>query len=158
MSSPASEESADEDIDLGEMTASIGFLLRMAQVQAFDAFYDQLAQFGIKPGEFTVLWIIGLNPEQRQGTIARKLAIKPAHMTKLIQRQVKAGYVNRSVLEGDRRSVRLSLTQEGADFVAKYKNDFLGYHQTERDRLSEVESEHLCRLLRKFAAAGHREN
>jgi DNA-binding MarR family transcriptional regulator len=139
-----------EKIDLGEFSSSLGFLLRIAQVQVFNALFETLAQVNVKPGEFTVLWVIGLNPQLRQGSLAQRLEIKPAHMTKLVQRLVQAGYVIRSTPEDDRRSVRLSLTNNGRALLAQHKADFLDLHKQERGNLSASESKQLCNLLRKF--------
>lgn len=144
--------SADEDsVELGEITGSLGFLLRMAQLKAFDFYFATLDGEGLRPGEFTVLWVIALNPGFRQGTIANRLQIKPAHMTKLVARLSAQGLLEREVPEDDRRSVRLSLTREGEDFVARYRDKFLYLHLKERSDLSEDEAATLIRLLRRYA-------
>ena len=68
-------------------------------IALFEIFFEKLAHHGLKPGEFTMLWLIGLNPDTRQGDIARRIRIKPAHMTKLVGRAVDAGLVTRIVPE-----------------------------------------------------------
>lgn len=144
-------ETLDDDrVELGEITGSLGFLLRMAQLHAFDYFFQTLGEYDLRPGEFTVLWVIGLNPGLRQGTIARRLNIKAAHMTKLVQRLVNAGWVNRTVPEDDRRSVRLTLTADGEAFVARYRDRFLHAHLAERSNLTGEEAETLIALLRRY--------
>ncbi|MDF0602540.1 MarR family transcriptional regulator [Psychromarinibacter sp. C21-152] len=157
MPAAAVELSDDETLEFGELMRSPGFLLRLAQVQSFDLFFDRLAKHGLKPGEFTVLWVIGLNPGLRQGVAARKLRIKPAHMTKLVQRMVTGGYVERTVPDTDRRSVRLQLTQKGEAFVAKHRAAFLEFHEAERLDLSEDEFDTLMRLLAKLTGIEGRE-
>lgn len=137
-------------IKLGELSLSVGFLLRLAQVQVFDLFNETLAAHGIRPGEFTVLWVVGLNPGMRQGEIAEALRIKPAHMTKLVQRMVREGYVKRSVPRDDRRAIALELTTSGAGFVAAHRQDFLAFQQKERGGLSAGENDELLALLRKL--------
>lgn len=141
----------DEHVELGEITGSLGFLLRMAQLKAFNYFYHTLKGHGLKPGEFTVIWVIGLNPGLRQGTIARCLHIKPAHMTKLVARLVEQGLVQRTVPADDRRSVRIALTAEGEAFVARYRDRFLELHITERSDLNPDEAATLLALLRRYA-------
>jgi len=149
--SPLDLDLIDDDVvDLGELGASLGFLIRIAQVQSFEAFYKALEKHGLKPGEFTVLWVIGLNPGLRQGAVGRRLSIKPAHMTKLVQRMVSAGYVKRTVPANDRRSVRLTLTPSGEAFVAKNRKELLNRHKAERSALSDAEFAQLVRLLRKL--------
>jgi DNA-binding MarR family transcriptional regulator len=139
-----------DDIAFGEIGTSLGFLLRLAQVRAFDGFFNSLGQLGLKPGEFTVLWVIGLNPQVKQGVIARKLRIKPAHMTKLVQRAVDAELVKRTVPDDDRRSVHLSLTTQGESFIAENKPAFLNVVASENTTLEDEEFEMLVHLLRKL--------
>lgn len=141
----------EDDVELGEITGSIGFLLRMAQLKAFDYFFQTLEGHDLKPGEFTVLWVIGLNPGLRQGTIARRLHIKPAHMTKLVQRLVNAGWITRTIPEDDRRSVRIALTEEGTAFVDRYREKFLHVHLAERSDLTGDEARTLIALLRRYS-------
>jgi len=147
----AAEHLDEEDVDLGELGSSLGFLLRISQLKAFEGFYEALKDFDFAPGEYTVLWVIALNPGLRQGTIARRLNIKPAHMTKLVQRMVTAGYVLRNIPEDDRRSVHLSLTEAGAETVARTREAFLHHRLTERGALDADEAEQLIALLRKYA-------
>lgn len=150
MSKLAGDTLEAEKIELGEITSSLGFLLRVAQLQAFDAFFKALPHKGLKPGEFTVLWLIGLNPGLRQGAVARELNIKPAHMTKLVQRLSDAGYVERKIPEDDRRSVRLVLTEAGHGFVEKNRDVFLDLNGAERAKLTSAEADQLVGLLRRY--------
>ena len=138
-----------DEISLGELTGALGFLLRMAQVRVFSGFFRKLGDQGLKPGEYSVLYVIGENPGQQQGAIARKLQIKPAHMTKLVQRMVDAGLVERAVDSDDRRSVRLSLTDQGAGFVARHKDAVINLDEGRELGLSAGEYETLMGLLRK---------
>lgn len=140
----------DDAIEFGEIGASLGLLLRLAQVRVFNAFFQSLARYGLKPGEFTLLWLIGMNSGVRQGALARRLLIKPAHMTKLVQRAVDAGHIEREIPPDDRRSVRLSLTSAGERFVAEKKPEFLNFIAKEKTHLSDAEFAQLIRLLRKF--------
>lgn len=147
---PAAPDPA-EHVDLGDMPRSVGFMLRMAQVACFDAFYKSLADETVKPGGMTVLWVIGLNPGIRQGTLARTLRIKPAHMTKLVQRHVEAGFVDRTVPDSDRRAIQLSLTKAGRAYCDA--NAAALDAETEADRLglSKPETAQLLALLDKLA-------
>lgn len=146
----AADVGSEEEVDLGELSESIGFLLRLAQIEIYDAFYGELGDRGLKPGEFAVLTVIGLNPGLRQGTIARRLKILPAHMTKLVQRLARDGYVDRVVPPDDRRSVRLSLTGKGQAFVEDNRGALLARHAAERAPLSDDEYRMLLGLLKKL--------
>jgi DNA-binding MarR family transcriptional regulator len=140
-----------EAVELGALNDSLGLLIRLAQVRIYEQFFATFAGTPVKPGEFTVLWAIQLNPGVPQGALARVLAIKPAHMTKLVQRLVEAGQVAREVPEADRRSVHLTLTEAGQAHLDRHRATFLAVHAAERVGLTDAENAELLRLLGKLA-------
>lgn len=142
---------ADDGVNLGALYHSLGFLLRLAQVRVYDRFFASFADTPVKPGEFTVLWVIDLNPGVKQGSLARVLTIKPAHMTKLVARLVDGGLVERRVPDADRRSVHLTLTVAGRAHLDRHRDRFLAVHAAERMGLSDDENADLLRLLAKLA-------
>lgn len=139
-----------ESVDLGDLAHSVGFLLRIAQVQIFAAYFRRFGKYDIKPAELSVLWLLHRNPGVRQGEIARSLSIKPAHMTKLIQRLALLELVERHVPESDRRVVDLRLSAKGAEFVRAQEEDFIHLHLREKNDLTGAELADLTHLLRRF--------
>ena len=137
-------------VRLTELGHSLGFMLRLAQVKTFDQFYERLAQHGLKPGQFSVLWVVYENPGIRQGLVARTLRIKPAHMTTLVRRMEADRLIMRRIPDDDRRAVELTLTRAGRDFVAEHKAQFLGYWRKESGPLDADEMNQLLALLRKY--------
>ena len=142
--------SVTERLDLGQLGQSLGFALRLSQLAVFGEFYAALGQFGMKPGEFSILYLLSRNPDARQGEIAERLAIKRAHMTKLVRSFEERGLVSRRVPDDDRRAVLLRLTGAGEAFVADHADAFFGYH-ADAGRLTPPERAELLRLLRKFS-------
>lgn len=140
----------EETVDLGDLPRSVGFMLRMTQVRAYAQFFRAFADTDVRPGEFTVLWVLQHNPGLRQGTLARTLFIKPAHMTKLVQRLVDEGFVTRNVPPEDRRSVCLTLTDSGAAHVALHQDRFNAVHTPGRVGLNDREYAQLLTLLGKM--------
>lgn len=140
-----------DDVDLGALSESIGFLLRLAQVRLFGQFFETFEGTDVRPGEITVLWVIDINPRVRQGTLASTLHIKPAHMTKLVQRMVRDGLVRREVPPSDRRSVYLELTPAGKAYLEGHRPAFLRVHTAERLGISPDEYATLLTLIRKIA-------
>lgn len=140
----------EDPVDLGDLPRSVGFLLRMTQVRAYAQFFRAFADTDVRPGEFTVLWVLAHNPGLRQGSLARTLMIKPAHMTKLVQRLVDEGFVTRTIPPEDRRSVCLTLTEAGEAHVAGHKPRFLSVHTPDQVGLNEREYAQLLTLLSKM--------
>jgi DNA-binding MarR family transcriptional regulator len=143
-----------EAVDLGPLSDSLGFLLRMAQLQSFEHFFAELRDFELKPGEFSVLTLIMQNPGIRQGLLAQRLMIKRAHMTKLIRSLEATGYVERTIPDEDRRSVRLTLTPRGRDTVRRHWTRFDDYEKSHLGPLAETEKRELVRLLKTFVGLG----
>jgi DNA-binding MarR family transcriptional regulator len=141
-------------IDLGPLVSSLGFLFRMGQVEVFDLFYETLGKLGLKPGEFSVLWVVYLNPGVRQGAVAETLRIKPAHMTKLVRSFEEDGLLDRHIPEADRRGIELRLTPTGESFVKDYAEEFFTYAESETSRLTPSEARQLIALLQKFTRLG----
>jgi DNA-binding MarR family transcriptional regulator len=138
------------DVRLGAMTGSLGFLLRLAQLASFREFFEDLGGYGVRPGEITVLMLIGENPGIRQGVLARRLMIKRAHMTKMVRAMEEAGLVTRTVPEDDRRSVELRLSDRGRARIGALGAPFLAHEMRAARGLTAREEAELKRLLRKY--------
>lgn len=143
-------QSTDEAVSLGELEGSLGFLLRIAQVHAFQRFYEAFGEGGLRPGEFSVMWVIRRNPGIRQGLLADTLEIKPAQMTKMIRRLEEQGHVKRVIPDNDRRSVQLYLSSSGEAFTEAHRAAFFTHDDHHHLQLTERESDQLARLLRRY--------
>jgi DNA-binding MarR family transcriptional regulator len=145
---------ASDEIDFGPLGSSIGFLVRIAQLKVFEKFYAEVGDRGLKPGEFSVLWILYCNPGIRQGVLAQRLLIKRAHMTKLIRAFELRGFVSRHIPDDDRRAVELTLTRAGQDFVEANRDAFFAIARTPLQRLTAAEQDQLRRLLQRLVGIG----
>src|SRR3712207_9375860 len=63
---------------------SPSFLVRLAQLRAFDEFHQQFAGLGVTPAGFSVLTLIVANPGVRPGAIAEELRVKPSNVAALV--------------------------------------------------------------------------
>ncbi|WP_425098790.1 MarR family winged helix-turn-helix transcriptional regulator [Tropicibacter sp. S64] len=140
----------DEAIDFGPLAGSLGFLLRLSQLQSFANFFHEMDGFNVRPGEISVLMLMAQNPGVRQGVLARALHIKRAHMTKMIRAMETAGIVTRTVPEDDRRSVELWLTDKGRKRLMAMQQPFLSHETRNTTGLTDAEEAQLKALLRKY--------
>lgn len=140
----------DEDIDFGPLGGSLGFLLRLAQLQSFASFFREMDGHDIRPGEISVLMLLAQNPGVRQGVLARALHIKRAHMTKMVRAMEGTDLLTRTVPEDDRRSVELWLTEKGKARLKAMQAPFLAHERLASTPLSDAEEAQLKALLRKF--------
>src|SRR5512134_1576049 len=93
---------------------SPAFLVRLAQLRAFDEFHRNFAGLGVTPAGFSVLALIAANPNIRPGAIAEELRVKPSNVAALVNGLVAAGLVQRTVDEAELRANCLRLTVDGA--------------------------------------------
>ena len=144
------EPQAADDLAFEALAGSLGLLLRLAQLTSFRDFFDDLGPLGVRPGEASVLMLIGSNPGVRQGVLAKRLMVKRAHMAKMMAAMERAGLVARRVPADDRRAVELRLTPKGAAEVARIRAPFLAHEARATGPLTAREAETLRRLLRKY--------
>lgn len=140
----------DAPLDYGALGESLGFLLRLAQLRSFAAFYKDMGEIGIRPGEMTMLFVLSENPGVRQGVLAKALRIKRAHMTKMVHGMEAEGLITRTVPEDDKRSVELWLTDAGRARVDAVRPAFAAHEARPAGDLKGGEAEELKRLLRRF--------
>ena len=137
-------------VRLGGLETSIGLHLRLAQLRAYDRFFDAFQGVDLRPGEYSVLWLIHQNPGVRQGQLAERLEIKAAQMTKMIRRFEDQGHVRRAIPDEDRRAVCLFLTEGGSAFTLRHRAAFFGHDTHHYHGLSEAEVGQLIQLLTKY--------
>jgi DNA-binding MarR family transcriptional regulator len=139
-----------DEVDLSGLTGSLGFLIRLAQVQVYEFFFDDLAEYGLRPAEFSALWVIHRNPGIRQGLLAQSLRIKRANMAKMIRGFEERGFVARAVPDDDRRGIELRLSAAGERFVRRHAPIFYAHDRRRPSPLDAHEEAALAALLRKF--------
>jgi DNA-binding MarR family transcriptional regulator len=139
-----------DQVEIGELSQSVGFLLRLAQLRAFADFFSDNGPRDLKPGEFTVLWVISRNPGIRQSVLGQRLMIKRAHMTKLIRAMEDQGFVSRRIPDCDRRAVELTLTPLGESAAERASIPFFDYEQRAGAPLDHEERAELISLLKKY--------
>ena len=144
------EIAREEEVDMRDLCESIGFLTRLAQIHTYEIFFEELGEYGLRPGEFSTLLLINRNPRIRQGVVAQTLRIKPAHMTKLVRAFENRGLVNRIIPDHDRRSVELVTTEAGREFIETHRKAFDRHEMRLPAALNAAEQEMLKQLLRKY--------
>lgn len=148
MSTPLAE--AVRAVEIGPLRQSLGFLLRLAQIERFERFYAAFAGMGLSPGAFTALLVVQRNPGIRQGHLGKSLQIKPANLTKMIRNFEDRGLIARSIPDDDRRAVELALTGKGQELVLDSLPRFKQHESEIPDRLTPGEHRELMRLLCKM--------
>lgn len=139
------------DVSLGNLEQSGGFLLRIAQLSAFERFFTVFGESEIRISEFTVLLALSENPGIRQGVLADVLKIKWSNMTKLVRALEERGLIARHIPHDDRRSVVLSVTEAGRQQIDASADKMYRSDRAALSMLSDEEHTQLIVLSRKIA-------
>jgi len=145
-------------LQFGPLENSAGFVLRIAQLTAFERIFSIMPPETIKMSEFTILLAVAENPGVRQGVLADVLKIKWPNMTKLVRELEERGLLTRRVPPNDRRSVELHITKPGQAEVDKASALFSRLDRTTFDVLDDDEHAQFLYLLRKMLGWAPPEN
>ena len=150
MPRPVVGEDSATPVDFGLMAQGLGFLMKVGHMVAAERNDRHFREADLAPSFYTILKFLQTNPGLRQGHLAQALRIKPAMMTKLIRDFESAGWVNRTVPDGDRRTVILRLTPAGEARVQAADSHFSRAMLAEHGPLAAAEVNELRRLLHKY--------
>jgi DNA-binding MarR family transcriptional regulator len=127
--------------ELGDLGQQVGYLLRRAQLAVFADFSARQRGPVVRPGEYSVLAVIGRNPGLSQSQLCAALGIKRANLVAVIDHLESLGLARRDLSATDRRSNRLQLTVAG---------------QRALQTAVETQAKQEARITRLLGAAGRR--
>jgi len=129
---------------------SPAFLIRLAQLRAFDEFHRNFAGLGVTPAGFSVLALIAANPGVRPGAIAEELRVKPSNVAALVNSLVSARLVERTADESELRANQLHTTAAGAKAWREMERTHRDTDARFVEALNAAERKQLVALLRKL--------
>lgn len=137
-------------VDYTLMDTFAGHLVRVVQVRLFQLYYKGIGHLGVSPGAFAVLAAIRSNPGISHGALAATLAAHGPNITKLVDRLVRQGWVERRRLAGDRRATGHFLTARGQQKADATLKAGLAHDKRATSPLTRAERNTLLRLLAKL--------
>jgi DNA-binding MarR family transcriptional regulator len=138
-------------VDFGPLAGFAGFMLRLVQVQIYEAFFRDFRGQEITPGQIGILIAIGRNPGIAQGVLAEALRIKRSNMAKVMRVLEREGTIERRVRANDQRVVELRLTRTGRTLVERMVPELVVSDRGATAMLSERERATLLSLLARIA-------
>lgn len=108
-------------VDYGGLPQSSGYMLRRAQLAAFQHFMRAFAEVDIRPAQFAVLTIIERNPGLKQSQVSAALGIKRTNLVALLDALEDRGLAKRAPVAADRRSYALHLTEAGTALMKRLR-------------------------------------
>jgi DNA-binding MarR family transcriptional regulator len=132
----------------------VGFELRRAYVWSSRLFSELLSGAAIKPGQYSLLFMIDQHPGETLGFLADRLALDPANLAPLLNDLERNGYIERVVHEKDRRARAIRLKPLGRKMLAKAHRAIAAHEARLTDGFTEDERTELLTLLRRVAQNG----
>jgi DNA-binding MarR family transcriptional regulator len=138
--------------EMPTLAESVGFLVRVVQLQSFQLYYRKFEPSGISIGALTILGAIHANPGVRHGVLADALMVKRPNFTKVVNRLEETGLITREALASDKRSTTLHVTKKGLRKLNQMRAAIIRYHEEVASVLAPDERKILVTLLRKLSA------
>jgi DNA-binding MarR family transcriptional regulator len=108
-------------VALGDLSQSLGYRIRRAQLWVFRNVSQRLAPFDVSPAQFSVLSVIEANPGVNQLAIAQVLSIERAGLGRMVDQLERRRLVARAASSINRRYYVLYLSREGAELLARLR-------------------------------------
>jgi len=141
-------------VDYGELTDSIGFQLRRAQLAAFGELIETLSPLELRPAQFSVLVLIAANPDLPQSNLSAALGIQRPNFVAMLDELEARGLTKRCVSATDRRSNTLTLTPEGRRVLRRAVDLHSAFEARLFKRMGSSGREQLNEMLSKLVDPG----
>ena len=145
----ADSDALDAEANSTGLDNLIGYALRRAQIKVFQHFVEQLAEYDLRPAQFSALAIIAQNPGPTQTELAKALAIEPPQVVQMVNKLEKAGLALRIRSKADKRSYGLYLSKAGEKLLARLQEVAASSDEASTASLDNAERAELLRLLQK---------
>ena len=125
----------DAALQMGELSESLGYVLKRAQLKTFEDFLQLLAPLQLTPAQFSVLLLLDKNPGRNQTEIANTLGILRPNFVAMLDSLESRNLCARIRSTSDRRSHILLLTDKGRVVLARARKLIAARHEA---RLNEL--------------------
>lgn len=107
------EPDSIRELDLTKLQQTPGFMIRILQLENFEAFYPHFQQLKLSPVEYAILVTLRDNDAVTQSELAGVLKMQLPNLVKILSRMEEAGTIRRKRSARDKRAVELSLSAAG---------------------------------------------
>jgi DNA-binding MarR family transcriptional regulator len=107
------EPDSARELDLSALRQTPGFMIRILQLENFEAFYPHFEALKLSPVEYAILVTLRDNQAVTQSELAAVLKMQLPNLVKILSRMEEAGTIKRKRSARDKRAVELSLSAAG---------------------------------------------
>ena len=141
---------AVEKVKTTYLEGLIGYNARRAALVIIDAFLKQMAVYGLRPVDFSVLSLIHHNPGITSRQLCATLNIQPPNLVGMIKSLESRSLLTRQPHPNDGRAVGLHLTASGQELMHDAERTAQELEFDAAARLTAAERKTLIRLLQKI--------
>lgn len=142
-----------DKLDHGVLQDFIGMYLRVAYEVAYDDFRTRLGDEALKPGYFTILTLIVLNPRITQTQIGQASQRDKSNVTNALRWMEDNGLILRHMSRRDRRTHMCVATQAGIDMQARMQAKAAGHLEALDTAIGPKRRAEFVRTLKDLIAA-----
>ena len=133
--------------------SSIGYLLNQARLELYYAVDKELADLDVTAAQFGVMARLAFGMASSPSALCKSLQYDPGAMTRMMDRLEAKGLIARSRdPKGDRRAVRLELTEQGKEMFPKIHARVVGVLNRLLHGFSPKEARQLEDFLQRLVA------
>lgn len=148
MGAPAlTEDKVDE---LGELSAILGFHIRLAHGAVYRHFTETFAELDLTQKQVSALWLVGDRPGVSQIELGRRLRMDRATTMTIVNRLQDRAYLRRERSDSDGRKQALFLTEAGNAALREAKRCIAEHEAWLKARFSGPEVEKLVEMLARI--------
>jgi DNA-binding MarR family transcriptional regulator len=140
----------NDTIDTRYLETLLGYNTRRATLTIISRFIERMAEFDLRPVDFSVLSLIGHNPGITSRELCHALNILPPNMVGFLKAFEKRDLIERTPHPTDGRAMGLTLTKKGQQLMQKAEVAAIESDSSAAHRLSTAEQKMLMRLLQKI--------
>ena len=137
-------------MDAAFLQSLLGYNARRASLAIIEQFHVDMANFDLRPVDFSVLSLIRHNPGTTSRQLCQALNILPPNMVVFLKNFEKRQLVERTPHPTDGRAMGLTLTESGEALMQQAEITAMDSGLKATSALTENERQTLARLLQKI--------
>jgi DNA-binding MarR family transcriptional regulator len=141
---------AVDEVDTAFLESLIGYNARRAALAMIEVFLPRMAEYELRPVDFSVLSLVLHNPGITSRQLCTTLGILPPNLVGMISGFEARDLIVRTPHPRDRRAMGLHLTESGRKLMRKAERTAAQLEAQAASRLTPAEARTLIRLLRKI--------
>lgn len=139
-----------DTVDSRYLEGLMGYNARRAALCIIGLFLEEMAVYGLRPVDFSVLSLIVHNAGITSRQLCSTLNILPPNLVGIVQALDKRGLVQRHPHPSDGRAMGIHPTPEGRELMQRAEHTAQALEARATGRLSPAERKTLIRLLQKI--------